>query len=275
MIQRRRWMMLRAFGIIIALIGMLFPVYWMFKSALETQLEIFHAPPYLFPPAPSLDALIAVFPVVAPTLAHSLIIAIGCVVLTTALAAPAGFALAHLNLRGGAVVLLILLLATTFPSIMYLTPLFLTYYHLGLLNSYLGVILADSTYSVPLAVIIIYTYMRTLPLAVIEAALIDGASLWTAFAVIIVPIAVPGIVTGAIFAFLAGWGDFIFALTLTSGQQIMPASIAVYTYISGEKQVSWNLALSAAVYLAIPVAIALIIAQRFITAGLSAGALKG
>jgi len=274
--MRQQWSSwLRNIGIIVISAFMLFPVYWMFKTALESADETFHNPPYLVPPAASFTMLANTFSDVVPSLGHSLIIALGCVALTLIIATPAGYALANLGLRGGSVVLMALLLANMLPAVMYLLPIYLTLFHAHLLNTYPGIILADSTYVVPLAVFIIYSYMKSIPTAMIEAALIDGASLLTAFVRVVVPVAQPCLITSSIFAFLLGWGDFLYGLTLTNGQQIMPASVYIYDYISPGKEIQWNQVMSGAIYMAVPVAILLIVAQRYISAGLTAGAFKG
>jgi multiple sugar transport system permease protein len=274
--MRKQWSSwLRNLAILVVLVFMLFPVYWMFKTALESEDEIFHNPPYLVPPAPSFRALANTFSDVAPSLGHSLIIAVGCVLLTLVIAAPTGYAIANLGLKGGGVVLGALLLANMLPAVMYLLPIYLTLFHLHLLNTYPGLILADSTYVVPLAVFIIYSYMKSIPTSMLEAALIDGASLLSAFLRVVVPVAQPCLITSSIFAFLLGWGDFLYGLTLTGGQQIMPASVYVYNYISPGKEIDWGQVMSGAVYLALPVAVLLLLAQRYISAGLTAGAFKG
>jgi multiple sugar transport system permease protein len=274
--MRRHWpAWLHSLAILVVLVVMLFPVYWMFKTALESEDEIFHNPPFLVPPSPSFAALANTFSDVVPSLSHSLVIALGCVVVTLVIATPAGYALANLNLRGGALVLVALLLANMLPAVMYLLPIYLTLFHAHLLNSYPGLILADSTYVVPLAVFIIYSYMKSIPTSMLEAALIDGASLFSAFLRVVVPVAQPCLITSSIFAFLLGWGDFLYGLTLTNGNQIIPASVFVYDYISPGKTIQWSQVMSGAVYMALPVAVLLLVAQRYISAGLTAGAFKG
>lgn len=145
---------------------------------------------------------------------------------------------------------------------------------LHLLNSYVGLTLADSTYAVPLMVVLIRAYLVSLPHEVLEAARVDGCGelrcLWS----VIVPIAAPGIVTASLFGFLGAWGDFLFALTLNSGGSVQPVTLGLYKFV-GSYTTSWGPIMATVVLAAIPAAIVLAVAQKWVRGGLRAGALKG
>lgn len=262
--------------LLITMICLLFPVYWLIQSALSTQLELFHSPAYFFPPHPTLAGLRAAWQIIDSGLWHSFIISAGTVVLSLFLSITAGYGLLLGRARGtGTLVRLLVLFGLVFPTITFVIPLDKILYTLHILNTYQGVILADSLYSVPLGVLIIYTYMLAIPEELIEAAQVDGASSLRVLWKIAIPIAQPAIATAAIFAFLSAWGDFLFAETFASNNQILPASISIYNLTGVTLQnVNWPEVMAGSLILGIPAVVAVAFAQRYIRAGISAGALK-
>jgi multiple sugar transport system permease protein len=262
--------------LLITMIGLLFPVYWLIQSALSTQLELFHSPAYFFPPHPTLAGLRAAWQIIDSGLWHSFIISAGTVVLSLFLSITAGYGLLLGRARGtGTLVRLLVLFGLVFPTITFVIPLDKILYTLHILNTYQGVILADSLYSVPLGVLIIYTYMLAIPEELIEAAQVDGASSLRVLWKIAIPIAQPAIATAAIFAFLSAWGDFLFAETFASNNQILPASISIYNLTGVTLQnVNWPEVMAGSLILGVPAVAAVAFAQRYIRAGISAGALK-
>jgi multiple sugar transport system permease protein len=260
----------------LTMVGLLFPIYWLVQSSLSTQNELFHTPSYLFPPHISLDGFRQALPVIGPDLRNSAIIAFGTVVLTLFIAVTTGYGLVLSRVgAGGALVRLLILMGLVFPAIMFVIPLYQVFDTLHLLNSYLGLILADSLYAVPLGILIMYTYMLTLPSSFFDAARVDGASRLRVLWSIVFPLSRPAAATTAIFAFLAAWGDYLFAATFTSGGTLSPASTGVYALITANAAVSWPEVMAASVVLGLPTLIAIIFAQRYIRTGLSAGGVVG
>jgi multiple sugar transport system permease protein len=204
----------------------------------------------------------------------SLIIALGTAVLTLAIAIPAAHALARYRFRVTALLVGSLLVAQILPSIVIANSLFLVYHRLHLLNSYPGLIIADASYAVPFGILVLRAFMLALPRDVIAAARVDGASEWRAFTRIVLPMSRSAIITIALFAFLNGWGDFIFALTLLNGNTFEPVTLSIYTYV-GEFSQNWGEAMALAVFALLPAAMLLIAAQRYIAAGLTVGSVKG
>jgi multiple sugar transport system permease protein len=262
--------------LLITMIGLLFPVYWLIQSALSTQFELFHTPAYFFPPHPTLAGLRDAWQIIDSGLWHSFIISAGTVVLSLFLSITAGYGLLLGRARGtGTLVRLLVLFGLVFPTITFVIPLDKILYTLHILDTYQGVILADSLYSVPLGVLIIYTYMLAIPNELIEAAQVDGASSLRVLWKIAIPIAQPAIATAAIFAFLSAWGDFLFAETFASSNQILPASISIYNLTGVTLQnVNWPEVMAGSLILGIPAVAAVAFAQRYIRAGISGGALK-
>jgi multiple sugar transport system permease protein len=268
-----RTLLVTLIGVVILAI-MLFPLYWMVANSLETNQEIFSIPAPLVPPHLTIDAYMSTFFDQLPHLLTSLIVALGTVVVSLIIATPAAYALAHFHLRLSPVLIFCLLLSQMIPAVTLATPMFLIFNKLNLLNSYLGLILADTTYAVPFNVIILSAFMQSLPYELVEAAFIDGASEWGAFFRIMLPLAVPGIITAGLFAFLFAWGDFLYGLTIMTTNDIEPMSLSIYNYL-GQYSSQWNNMMAVATLGAIPAAIILIAFQRYITAGVTAGALKG
>ncbi|HEY0753789.1 MAG TPA: carbohydrate ABC transporter permease [Ktedonobacteraceae bacterium] len=253
---------------------MLFPLYWMVINSFETTREIFSIPVSLVPTQITSAAYVDVWQTQLPHLGTSLLVALGTAVLSVIIATPAAYALAHFRLRVTLFLVFILLLTQMIPTVTLTTPMFLIFNQFGLLNSYVGLILADSTYAVPFAVLILRSFFLSIPKELAQAAYVDGTGEWGAFLRIILPLVVPGVVTAGLFAFLFAWGDFIYALTLSTNNVIEPVSLSIFTYL-GQFSDHWDSAMAVATLASIPAAILLVLFQRYITAGLTAGAVKG
>lgn len=260
-------------GILLTML-MLFPLYWMVANSFETSQEIFRIPVALVPTQLTFSSYVSVWQTQLPHLATSLIVALGTALLSITIATPAAYALAHFRLRVTMLIVFLLLITQMIPTVSLTTPMFLIFNQFGLINSYPGLILADSTYAVPFAVLILRAFMLSLPDELTEAAYVDGAGEWGAFIRVILPLTVPGVVTAGLFAFLFAWGDFIYALTLTTNNTIEPVSLSIYTYL-GQYNNEWGSAMAVAALASVPAAILLVLFQRYITTGLTAGAVKG
>jgi multiple sugar transport system permease protein len=260
-------------GLLLTII-LLFPLYWMVVNSVETTQEIFRIPVSIIPTQVTIDAYIDVLQTQLPHLETSLVIAVGTAILSILIATPAAYALAHFHLRVTILIVFVLLLTQMIPTVTLTTPMFLIFNQFGLLNSYPGLILADSTYAVPFGVLILRSFFLSVPSELAQAAFVDGTGEWGAFFRIILPLVVPGVVTAALFAFLFAWGDFIYALTLSTNNTIVPVSMSIFTYL-GQYTDRWDGAMAVATLASIPAAMLLVIFQRYITAGLTAGAVKG
>lgn len=262
--------------LVLAIAALLIPVYWLVKSAFSTNEQLFADPPSIFPAPPTLFGFTQILPVIVPDLGTSAGIALGCVVLTLVIAMPTAFGLTLLRGQGGTGVSRLVVLSTLmFPSIMFVIPLYGVFYRVHLLNTVPGLIIADSIYAVPLGILVGYTYFSTIPSETLEAAIVDGASQANIFVRIICPLGAPAIATTAIFAFLFGWGDFLFAVTFGAGRDKSPASIAVSGLIQGQAGVTpWPEVMAGSVLLCVPALVAVLFAQKYITSGLASGAVK-
>jgi multiple sugar transport system permease protein len=164
-------------------------------------------------------------------------------------------------------------MAQMIPGIIMAMGFYAIYLKAGVLNSTLGLILADSTIAVPFGVLIFTAFMSGIPRELTDAALIDGASTWRTFVSVILPVSRNAIVTVSLFAFLWAWSDFVFATTLDGGGAHQPITLGIYHYIGNNNQ-QWNAIMATAVVASIPATLLLIAAQRYVAAGVTAGAVK-
>jgi multiple sugar transport system permease protein len=259
-------------GVVLTAI-MLFPLYWMVNVSLTQPTMLRKDPPSLFPLDPTFDGYRVVLSQQGPYLLTSLIVGLGTVALTIALAAPAGYALAKLRPRGGGTVSFIFLIAQMIPTIIMAMGFYLIFNSWGILDTFWGLILADSTLAVPFGVLIFTAFMSGIPDELLAAAHVDGAGAWRTFRSIVMPISRNSVVTVALFTFLWAWSDFMYASTLDRGGSLQPITMGIYRYIGNNTQ-DWNAIMATAVVASIPATFLLVIAQRYVAAGVTAGALK-
>lgn len=265
----RRWPM-TVLGILFLAV-MIFPVYWMINSSLQATAGA--ASTAWFPFAPTLDGYATALQQQGQNFVTSIIVALGTVVVTVLIATPAAYGLARFRMRGTVVFVFVLLITQMIPTIVIANALYTLFNDIGLLNSYVGLILADSAAQIPFAVLLIRAFMGGIPPSLIEAALVDGANNLRAFLSIVVPISRNAIVTAALFTFLGAWGDFLFALTLTSTETVRPITLGIYNYLSANVQ-QWGPVMATAVLASLPAGVLLVVAQRYIAAGALGGAIK-
>jgi multiple sugar transport system permease protein len=253
---------------------MLLPLYWAVVTSLKTLQQSYAIPSSLVPPTPTFAAYSEVLHTQGGALLTSLVIALGATMLSLLIAVPAAFALASFRFRITGIVTLVLLVTQTIPGIVLGISFFKIFAEVHLLNSYPGLIIADSTYCVPFDILVIRAFMVGLPHELIEAARVDGASSLGALLRVVVPLSRPAILAAALFSFLFAWGDFLFALTLTTSDAVVPMSLSIYKYL-GEYTSQWPDLMAAAIFAAIPSGILLVLVQRGIRGGIATAGLKG
>jgi multiple sugar transport system permease protein len=259
-------------GVVLTAI-MLFPVYWMLNVSLTPQQDMRKDPPDLLPLHPTFAGYRAVLDDQLPYLWASLLIGLGTVALTLLLSAPAGYAMAKLRPRGGGTVALVLLIAQMIPGIVMAMGFYGIFLDLGIMNTWWGLVVADSTIAVPFGVMIFTAFMSGVPDELLSAAKIDGASTWRTFTSVVLPVSRNAIVTVSLFSFLWAWSDFVFASTLDGGGTTKPVTLGIYHYIGNNNQ-EWNAIMATAVVASVPAAVLLVLAQRYVAAGVTAGAVK-
>jgi multiple sugar transport system permease protein len=272
--QRPLTTVLASLGALIALVILLFPLYAVIIGSLENNSQLLGTHYNFLPPTPSFANYKTVFHSQGGHILSTLIIGVFTALLTLAIAVPAAHALARYRFRVTVIIVGAMLIAQILPAIVIANSLFLIYHKLGLLNSYPGLVIADASYGVPFSILVLRAFMLGLPNDVLQAARVDGATEWRTFVRIVLPMSRSAIITVAVFAFLNGWGDFIFALTLLSGSSFEPLTLSIYSYI-GEFSQSIGSAMALCVVGIVPAAVLLIAAQRYIASGLTVGSVKG
>ncbi|HVN62320.1 MAG TPA: carbohydrate ABC transporter permease [Gaiellaceae bacterium] len=269
-----------------ALVVILFPVYAIIVGSFESTETLFSGTFYWLPHLATLDNYRTVLHggsantqetvtgSQSGNVLTSLLVGLGTVALALVVAVPAAYALSKYRLRVTVVVVSALLVAQIVPSIVLATSLFIVFHWINLVNTYPALILADGTYAIPFAILVLRAFFFSLPNELMDAARVDGASEWTTFRRIVIPLARSAVITVAVFAFLAGWGDFIFALTILNGTGIEPITLGIYNYL-GNFSTDWGAVMASAVIALVPAGIMLVVAQRYIATGLTAGSVKG
>jgi multiple sugar transport system permease protein len=267
---RRSWWK-TAVGIVLVVL-MLFPVYWMVNVSLTPRADIRKG--YLYPKDLTFEHYVVVLHDQLPYLATSLVVGLGTVALTLAISAPSAFALSRLFVPGRRTLNFLLIVAQMIPAVVMALGFYTIYSRLNILDTVPGLILADSTVAVPFAVMLFTAFMLGIPRELMQAAQIDGASHWRSFISVVMPVSRNAAVTVALFSFLWAWSDFLFASTLNrGGGKLRPITMGIYDYIGAQNQ-EWGPMMATAVVASVPTALLLIVAQRYVAAGVTAGAVK-
>ena len=255
---------------------MLFPIYWIVVSSFKSNAEIFRYPPTLFPEKPELSAYLASSDngySVARAFVNSCLIAIPSCLISLFLGVTAGYGLARYRPKGERAFLMVFLVTQMLPVSLILTPLFIIYKNIGILNTFLAPILSTVTISIPFLVLTLRPYFMQMPHELEEAAAIDGCGRIKTFVRIFLPISVPGLVVAATFSFLFAWNDLIFSLTFISRQENRPLTAGIVNFLT-QYGVLWNRIMAFGSIVVLPVIVLFTLLQRQIVAGLTSGALK-
>jgi ABC-type glycerol-3-phosphate transport system permease component len=256
-------------------LGTAFPFYWAIVSSFTPEARLFQRPS-LVPTTLVLDHYHALFTErnFWVPIRNSLIVAGATTAICVTVGGLCAYALARLSFRGKGPLLGLILAVSVFPQISVVSPLYLLLRRLHLINTYPGLILPYLTFAMPLTVWLLVGFFRQLPAELEEAAMVDGASRLRALREVILPLALPGLAATAILTFVYSWNEFLFALSFTLGpeRQTVPVAIALFR---GQYQVPWGQILAAAIVATAPVALLVLLFQRRIVQGLTAGAVKG
>lgn len=262
--------------LIVFVFVVMFPFLWVFLSSMKPPSELYGDQAFNWiAEHPTIENYISVF-VNYPFLNYlknSFIIAVITTLIAVFFASLAAYALARLPFRGKSVILGLVLSVTMFPQISTLSPIYIILMHLGLTNSYTGLIIPYITITLPLSIWILVTFFRKIPLELEESAKMDGATVMQTYSKIIFPLAVPGIFTTAILAFIAAWNEYLFALAINTDNayKTVPVGISMF---SGQYTVPWGEICAATVVVTVPLVIMVLIFQRRIVSGLTSGSVK-
>jgi multiple sugar transport system permease protein len=254
----------------------LVPFYWLINVSLKTGPELAEAD--LVPPSPSLENYRSIFENADFTAAlrNSVIITGVTTALALVIGSFAAYALARLRFPGKFWLLAVILSISTFPAIALAAPIFKLWTDIGLYDTYLGLILPYLTFALPLAIYILASFFKEIPKELEEAALVDGATHFQAFRKVVIPLAAPGLVTAGLLTAFFVWNEFLLAVTLTSSPDAFTVPVAVANFTGSQDfEVPLGTISAASVVITIPLVALVIIFQKRIVAGMTAGAVKG
>jgi multiple sugar transport system permease protein len=252
---------------------LLFPLYWMLNASVLPSSELISSTPTWLPLHGSLDGYRNALSTQAGHLLISLLVAAGTVVLTLLIAVPAAYGMARLRAPGRRPLMFALLIAQMIPGIVMADAFYQAAGTLHLIDNPVALILADSTLCVPFATLTLQAFLREIPAELSEAASVDGASSLRVLWSVILPLSRNSLITAGLFSFLFAWADFLFAVTLTTSDQHAPVTVGIYRFI-GAHLADWNSVMATGVIASLPAALLLVIAQRYVAAGIISGAVK-
>jgi ABC-type glycerol-3-phosphate transport system permease component len=266
-------------AVIVVVLIALFPFYWILRTSLLSDAAVGQGvggANGLFPSHLTFSSYTNDFSqqgFLTPLLNSALIAGLTTVI-TIVVAALAGYALARLPIRGAGAILAFILVAGFFPVLAMVGPLFLVLRNLGILDSVWPLVIVYLVYTLPIATYLLRNFFMQIPMALEEAALVDGATRLQALRKVVIPVAVPGMFTAAILAFILAWNDFAFAVSFLETPAHFTAPLAIVNLGQSQFQVFYNRIDAAVVIITIPVALLVLFAQRRIVAGLTAGSFR-
>ncbi|MEU0220396.1 carbohydrate ABC transporter permease [Streptomyces sp. NPDC006265] len=270
----RRWLSYTGIAAVVAYC--LAPFYWMLVSSLRRTSDIFDTS--LLPSPLSLENYRAVFDPVqgfGRALLNSLIVAGITTVLALVLATFTAYAMARLEFRGKRLILTLIIATSMFPVVSIVVPLLKLFTDIGWINTYQSMIVPSMSFALPLAVWNLTTFFRQMPDELEHAAMVDGCTRGQAFRKVIVPLAAPGIFTTAIITFIAAWNEFLIALSMTNKPGMQTATVAISKFTGATTyETPFGSQMAAGVLVTVPLVVMVLLFQRRIVAGLTAGAAK-
>ncbi|HVW06910.1 MAG TPA: carbohydrate ABC transporter permease [Vicinamibacterales bacterium] len=265
-----------ALGITLTLVISLVPFVWMAISSVTSTRELYSVPPHWLPHAPTLDHYRTVLWAsnIPRYFLNSVVISLGSTAIALVLAVFASYGFARFRFRGRRAAQAFVLVGQLLPTAAIVVPLFVILQTLGLVNTYLGLILVYTILTLPLAVWMLTSYFRAIPVELEEAAIMDGASRLAILFRITLPLSLPGIVAVVVYAFVTTWNEFIFALVFAQDASVKTLPIGIAEFM-GEFTTDWGAVMAASLIMTLPIVIAFLLLQRLFVGGLAAGAIKG
>jgi trehalose/maltose transport system permease protein len=258
----------------------LFPFYWVIRSSFTPEVNLFQTPVQYFPSHPTLDnyrgALNASFFTTA--LLNSTIVAVSVTVLSLAIGAFAAYALGRFRFHGRSFVMYLMLSMTIFPQIAILGALYTSISTLGLYDKLGALIFTYLIFTLPFTIWVLTSFMRALPGDLEEAAYVDGATPIQVFYKVLLPLIAPGLVTTGLLAFISAWNEYLYALSFIQSPDKYTVPLAITSFVSKTGSafaVPWGQVMAATVIVTVPLIVMVLVLQKRIIAGLTAGAVKG
>lgn len=273
--------MLRSWPIMLAAFAVCFifaiPFLWMILTSIKPQSELFSSPVRLFPQSGIYwEAYVRVWRSgnFETYFLNSVWVSTAATAISVGISILAAIGFARYKLIGGSYLLLGVLLSQLFPLVLLVPPFYTVMRELRILDTHLSLIIAYISFALPFSIWMLTGYLRSIPVDLEESAMIDGATRFGAYLRITLPLAGPGIAATVIYCFILAWNEFLFATTFISSPELRTLPIGLQAFI-GQYQTDWNLLMAGAVVTTIPVVVLFVFLQRYLVAGLTAGAVKG
>ena len=263
--------------IVLLILYILFPFYWQVSTSLKSPEEIFSKPPSLLPKGLYFRNYVEVFASGRPFsryVLNSFVVASSTTFISILIGSFAAYAISRSRFRGKTLFLGGILGLAMFPQIAIVSPVFTIFRSLNLLNTYAALILPYTTFSLPLSIWILTNFFKDIPAEIEEAALIDGCTSLQVLRRVIAPLAAPGVFTCAILVFIYAWNEFLFALTLNTRDTMRTVTVGISMF-PGLYEIPWGTIFAASTLVTLPLVAMVLLFQRRIIAGLTAGAVKG
>ena len=275
--KKKAWnSLLKHMGVVAIAICFIFPIYWMIVTSIKPNEAILRLPPQFIPQRATLanyqgiltDGKFLIF------YKNNVIVSGITTLVTLTLAVLAAYAFSRYKFKGSRFLMMLFLSTQMFPAMTLLIALYNMYFRLGLLNTYTALVLACSTNALPMSVWILKGFFDTIPKSLEEAAYIDGSSKGGTLIRVILPLIKPGVLAVGLYSFLISWEDFLWGLTLVNRTEMRTLASGIAMTYLGEYNYDWGSVMAAAVGAAVPILIIFIFLQKYMIAGLTAGAVK-
>jgi multiple sugar transport system permease protein len=255
------------------LICFLYPIFWLITTSLKPRLLAFALPPaWIFPP--TFDNYVEVFlrSDFIRAFFNSVIIAVSSSIVTQVLAIPGAYGLARYKFRGKYLLSLWTIIIRMVPAVAFIIPLYLWLQRLGLLNTFVGIVLTYLIFTLPMTIFLLRTFFLGIPVALEEAAALEGCSRVRTLILVTLPLALPGVITSMILSFIQSWNEFLYVLVI-GGRSTRTLPITIQTFITFEG-VNWGQLTAAGVLVTLPVLLFGVLMQKGLVKGLTMGSLK-
>ncbi|MFD0675931.1 MULTISPECIES: carbohydrate ABC transporter permease [unclassified Paenibacillus] len=260
---------------VVASLIVLVPTLWMVSTAFKPNDEVMVTPPQWIPDAPTWESFIRIwndYPF-ATYFANSVYIVLAATIISLVFSAMAGYGASRFRFRGKSAFLTFLLVTQMFPSIMLLIPFYKVLKTLGLIDTHMGLILVYISFTIPFCTWMMMGFFQGIPKELDEAATIDGCGRIRTFVQIILPLSLPGIAATAIYSFLQGWNEYMFALILTTSEEMKTLPVGI-GQLNGFYKIVWNDMMAASFVSSLPLVILFLFLQKYFISSLTAGAVK-
>jgi multiple sugar transport system permease protein len=270
------WELVFYAALVMLLLAVVFPFYWMIKTSMDSGASLFSYPPRFLPNSLALEGYRTV---VRETqlglwLWNSFVVATGSTLLALAAGVSGAYGLSRFRYRGKSTLALVILTTQMMPPLVLIIPIYTIFIQLGLTDSLFGLMLGNFSFSLPVVIWMMKSIFDSIPFEIEEAARVDGASWLFILLRVTLPLALPGLVAVGIFTFLSGWDEFLFARTIVTATEKWVGTVGLASFI-GMNVTPWDQILAAATIFTLPPIILFILVQKHFIAGLGAGAVKG